>query len=568
MSLLGIVRVLVAHRCAIGAGRSSLVLILCAIATQAALILAFGHDARSVAFSTVGAVTGLTAGLTTAEVARLTAFGSRLARLRTTLRQPAIVVVAVATTLGVVERFIIPRGLWLDEATSVFEARLPFGGMIDTLRTADVHPPLYFSMLWVTIRVIGSGPLAVRIPSIVAGSLVIPMMYVLGREAYDRRTGTLAALAGSVAPIMVWYSQEARMYALLMLFGVIALWAQLRILRGGGRGLWVIYALSSAALVWTQYFGAFQVVVQQFAFLYVIYTRHRRGRPVRELVMAWAITALVIAVLVAPLLPFAYQQFMVNQTAGKGFGGPQNVGTATALNGNQLGVYAALANLIWAVWGYQPNPVMTLLGALWPLGMLGALVLLGRRHRPVTTFLVLCVVGPGLALFGLGLVKRDLFDIRYLSTVVPIAFVLIARLLSAAPRKTMAVGVSAGVLVCSLLVGLVDQQYNGANPRTYDFNGALATIEAQARPGDVVYYDPIDLRQVVEYYGPHLVLKPLTAGPGQPVQGRVSFVVASRSLMNGASNEVALSSFLDTLRAQGRLIQHRKLPNVETWEFR
>ena len=113
-----------------------------------------------------------------------------------------------------------------------------------------------------------SGQLAVRLPSIIAGALVVPMLFFLGREVYDRRTGVIAAALGSLAPIMIWYSQEARMYTLLMLFGVLALWAQVRIFRGGGRLAWVLYVLASVAMVWTQYFGAFQVVVQQLAFAF------------------------------------------------------------------------------------------------------------------------------------------------------------------------------------------------------------------------------------------------------------------------------------------------------------
>jgi uncharacterized membrane protein/O-antigen/teichoic acid export membrane protein len=569
MSLLGVARVLVAHRCAIGSGRSTIVMVLGAIAVQATLILSFGRDTRSVAFSTVAAVTGLNVSLGTAEALRVAALRQRLNELVAVMRRPIPATIAVVSGLGLAERFVIPRGLWLDEATSVFEARQGFGQMITTLRTTDVHPPLYFSVLWVTIRAIGDGPLAVRLPSIIAGTLVIPMLYVLGREAYDRRTGVVAAVAGSIAPIMVWYSQEARMYALLMLFAVIALWAQVRILRGGGgRLIWAIYAVASIAMVWTQYFGAFQLVVQQLAFIFILLSKHRRGEPVRDLLVPWVITALAIGACLAPLLPFAYQQFMVNQTAGKGFGGPTNVGNPTALSGNQMGIYTALANLIWAVWGYQPYGIMVLLAAMWPLGMLFALVLLGRRHQRITTLFVLAILGPGLALFLLGMVKRDLFDIRYLSTTVPVLFVLTARLLTAIPRRFFAVVAGTAILVASLLAGLIDQQYNGANPRTYDFSGALASIEAQARPGDIVYYDPTDLREVVEYYGPHLKLKALTAVPSPPAPGHLYFIVASPSLMNGSSNVAVLSHTVSAMRSHHRLLRHQKLSNVETWEFR
>jgi O-antigen/teichoic acid export membrane protein len=567
MAMLGMARVLVAHRCAIGSGRSSVVLVSLAVVLQAGLILEFGHTTRAVAFSTVGAVAALSVSLGAAEVTRLPSVRLRARAAVQSVCRPVPLLVGFVSLAGLVTRFVVPRGLWLDEATSVFEARMPFGQMITTLRTTDVHPPLYFSVLWVTIRFFGSGQLAVRLPSIIAGALVVPMLFFLGREVYGRRTGVMAAALGSLAPIMIWYSQEARMYALLMLFGVVALWAQVRIFRGGGRWVWVVYVLASAAMVWTQYFGALQLVVQQLAFAFACYSKLRRGEPVRQLLVPWLISAVAIAACLAPLLPFVYQQFLVNQTGGKGFGGPQQVGSATSLSGNHLSIYAALAVLIWGIWGYQPTSVMMLVAALWPLGMLFALIMLGRRRQRATTLLVLAVLGPGVAMFVLGLVKRDLFDIRYLSTTVPILFVLLARLLTAIPRRTLALVACTTLVLASLAAGLIDQQYNGANPRTYDFNGALAAVEAEARPGDVVYYDPGDLNQVVGYYAPHLVLKPLSAQP-PPSSDHRTFVVASPSLMNGAANKAALSTFLADLHSQGRRVTHQTFSNVQTWEFR
>ncbi len=567
MSLLGIARVLVAHRCATGAGRSSLVLVAMAVAAQSTLILHFGHDPRSVAFSTAASVSGLTVSLGVAEALRWERLRQRWSSVWMALTRPVTLAVIGLSMSGLVVRLIVPRGLWLDEATSVDQARMSFGGMIANLRTTDVHPPLYFSVLWVSVRWLGSGELAVRLPSIIAGALVVPMLYALGKEAYDRRTGMVAAAVGSVAPIMVWYSQEARMYAFLMLFGVIALWAQVRILNRGGRLVWAMYAVASIALIWTQYFGALQVVVQQLAFAYFIWARRRRGEPVRGLVTGWAVTLAAIIVWLAPLVPFAYQQFHVNQTAGKGFGGPQQVGNATALSGNHLSIYAAIANLIWAVWGYHSNASMALLAALWPLGMLFALVLLGRRHRRMTTLLVAAVLIPGVVMFALGTVKRNLFDIRYLSTAVPILFVLIARMVTGISRRTATVVAGTTLVIATMLVGLIDQQYNGTNPRTYDFRQALLPVQATARPGDVIIYDPADLREVVQYYAPTPVLEPVGAQPNLPSGGHAVYVLASPSLMNGPFDTTALSKALTSLRAHDRLVMHQNLANVEVWEF-
>jgi uncharacterized membrane protein len=402
----------------------------------------------------------------------------------------------------------------------------------------------------------------------VAGTLVIPMLYLLGREAYDRRTGVVAATAGAVAPLMVWYSQEARMYAMLMLFGAIAMWAQVRVVRRGGVYPWVAYAAASAAMMWTQYFGLLQIGVQQVAFLAVMAVRWRRKEPLRPFVIGWALSLAAIGLCLVPLLSFAHQQFVVNQTGGKGFGAPQQVRSATALSNNHLGIYAVIANLIWAVWGYHSNATMALLAALWPLGMLFALALLGRRRQQVTSLLVAAVIVPGIAMFVLGTFKQNLFDIRYLSTTVPILVVLIARLVAGIPRRQWAIGLCGLGLTATLTVGLADQQYNGTNPRTYDFRSAMHAIDAQARPGDVVLYDPVDLREVLQYYGPGIDLQPLAADAAAPGPGRTVFVVASPTLMNGPADASTLGRVLTTLRSHGRTATRRPFSNVEVWIFR
>jgi hypothetical protein len=211
---------------------------------------------------------------------------------------------------------------------------------------------------------------------------------------------------------------------------------------------------------------------------------------------------------------------------------------------------------------------MALLAALWPLGMLFALVLLGRRHQRVTTLFVAAVLVPGVALFVLGSVKRDLFDIRYLAVAVPVLFVLIARMVTGLSPRRVAVMTASGLVGAALLVGLIDQQYNGTNPRLYDFRGALATVEAHARPGDIVLYDPVDLREVVQYYAPNMTLKPLSSRPHEPTGHHQVFIVASRALMNGPTDRATLSHSLQTLRAHGHLVERQDLSNVEIWEFR
>ncbi|MCU1495862.1 MAG: hypothetical protein JWO62_3626 [Acidimicrobiaceae bacterium] len=571
MALLGIARVLAAHCCATSAGRIGTALVAASAATQALLIVNFGHDPREVALSTLAATAGLTLSLGTVTVFQRPAARQWTGSLRLVVTQPLTLALAGISGTAMAVRLVIPRGLWLDEVTSVYEAREPFHAMLNTLRTSDVHPPLYFAVLWVTIRWFGSGEMAVRIPSVVAGTLVIPALYLLAKEAYDRRTGIVAAVVALAAPIMVWYSQEARMYSMLMLFGVLAMWAQVRILKRGSSALvWVVYTLASAGLAWTQYFGLLQVAVQQAMFLVVLWTRRHEGPTTRRLAIAWALSALVLVATLVPLASFAHQQFVVNQTSGKGFGAPQQVGSAASLDGNHLGIYAIIANLIWAVWGYHSTATMALLGALWPLGMLLALVVLGRRRQSITTLLAASVVVPIAAMFAIGLVKRNLFDIRYLSTTVPLLLLLVARGITGLARSRRLVGVATAALLVTMVVGLIDQQYNGSNPRIYDFRGALGRIYAQSRPGDVLLFDPGDLNQVVAYYAPALRAEGVgsTSTPVLATGGHEVFILASPGLMNGSSNAAALDTELKALRSHDHLVQRWNLANVEVWVYR
>ena len=572
MGLLGVSRVLAAHRCGTGRGRSTTVIVLAAAGLQAALITTFGNDPRAIAFSTLTATSSLSVALGAVVLWRLAPIQGRVQDVVWALTRPLTLGLVALSAAGLAVRFVVTRGLWLDEVTSVFEAREPYLAMLRTLRTADVHPPLYFSILWVTIRLLGSGQLAVRIPSIIAGALVVPSLYLLGKEAYDRRTGIVAAVIGSVAPLMVWYSQEARMYSMMTLFGVLALWAQLRVLRTPERAFaWAVYALASSALAWTQYFGILQILIQQVVFVALLIIHRHDGRYGRQLLIGWSVTALFLMAAAAPLVPFAHQQFVVNQRAGKGFGAPQQVRSAASLNGNHLGIYAVLAVVLWSLVGYHSNAVMALLGALWPLGMLAALAVLGRRQTRTTRLILAAIIVPYICMFMLGLIKRNLFDVRYLSTTVPLLFILVARGITGIARNVRVMKALTVVIVGVLGLALVDQQFNGSNPRRYDFRGALSRIQREAHPGDVLVFDPPDLFQVVGYYAPRVHAVPIPLGHHRaPVLARHQhrvFVLASQQLM-GPGNGKALRRELDALAQHGeRKIGQFKLANVEVWIY-
>jgi hypothetical protein len=274
----------------------------------------------------------------------------------------------------------------------------------------------------------------------------------------------------------------------------------------------------------------------------------------------------VLALLVAPLAPFALDQFQANEAGGRGFQQPAQAGGAVE-PGAAPGAYAALTNAAWAVLGYHSNPTMTAIAALWPLGLLLALALLGRGRSWPTLMIVACAALPGIALFALGQAKPFVFEVRYFVGAVPLVLLLIARGLTSWARRPAVVALACSAAVAALGVGLADQQLNGSNPRVYDFKDAVHAIEARARPGDIVVYSPKYIDTVVGYYGREgLRIRPLEDGLPKPRRGRRVFLLAS--FLDKPQYRKATQDAVRRLSRRYELVRRDTVPQIRTWEFR
>jgi 4-amino-4-deoxy-L-arabinose transferase-like glycosyltransferase len=565
MALLGIARLYAARLCLRGHGQLVTLLAAVAIAVQVGWILLAPRTAAGVATGTEVGVATLASSL---GITQLTTSRQRQGQQRQRRPSPTFWIVLGLTVAAAAVRLIVTRGLWVDEATSVTQAHMTYTGMLTNLRTTDVHPPGYFTVLWLWVRAFGFGPLSVRMPSILLGVALIPAMFGLVRDLFDRRTALIAAGFTVLAPQAVWYSQEARMYSMFMLLTVLAVWAQVRVLRNGSVVAWAAYTAATAGLVYTQYFTVLVIASQQLVFLTVVIARWRRGEPVRRTLLGWAASLAVVALLVAPLVPFVHQQFSTNQSAGRGFGAPSNTGTSTTTQAG-LTAYSLIANLLWATWGYHSNPVMTQLGALWPAAMLVSLALLGRG-RSLSTLSVAAVGGlPVAGMFLLGTQKQFLFDLRYFIGCVPMIVILGARAAATWPRSRTGVIALCSVLGVSLGLGLWDQQVNGNNPRRYDFAPSLQTVARHAVPGDDVVLTPGYLNDVANYYQPDLHYLQGN-GSAASVMARTRraphvFVLASFFKVGGEKQQI--SALRKDLSAHRHLVRTWSFANVKVWEY-
>jgi 4-amino-4-deoxy-L-arabinose transferase-like glycosyltransferase len=467
----------------------------------------------------------------------------------------ALLILAGVIVIGLVLRVAVPRGIWLDEAISIHQARLPLHGMLHTLYWGDRQPPLYPLTLWATIRVFGHGEFAVRLPSLIAGTLAIPVLYELGRELYDRRTGLLAAAFAAISPLLIWYSQEVRMYMFVTFFGLLALLMQLRVIRSGSMRNWALYILATAGLLWSHYFGLLVVGVQQLIFIGVLLHRPRNRERLRPFALGFAYSAAILVMELVPLLVFAHHQYQATSSAA---GSPS--GTY-----DYLSFYSVLSNLAWALWGYQPDATTVLLSALWPLFLLLSLVLLGRGGSRQTTTLAIAAFGLVTLLIVVSAFDRSYFEIRNFLLLVPLVLLLVARLITGWLRMPRPRLLIAGAVALTLVIGLADEQLNNANPRLFDFRGAIEDIKANAGPSSLVLFEPTDMRYVLEYYAPNIRSRPLSSAFSASAEGSPLFVLASfqnnKTFFNQTNKVVGRLTFFR------RLVRRSKTAHTLVWEF-
>ncbi|MGH2807868.1 MAG: glycosyltransferase family 39 protein [Actinomycetota bacterium] len=566
MALFGVGRVLAAQRCAVGRARASVGILAVIAAVQAIGILVSAESAADVVMVSIAAnaalcLAGILAYRSDAIVVPMRSAVKTVARRTSWVHAPilaAILAVAAGLRLSGV------RGLWVDEAITVERARLGFAEMLETLRMTDVHPPLHYAVTWVVVRVFGRTESDVRLVSIAAGVLLVAVLYALGRELFDRRTALVAAAFGAVAPLLIWYSQEARMYSLLMLFSATAVWAQARALRQGSWWAWVLYPLVTAAMLWTHYFSVLQVVVQQLVFLVFIWKQRDTDR-FGGLLSGWITTLLVIELLVAPLVPFAADQFAANNARHAG-NLPTQTQTAASQAHDYVSIYTVLANVAWAVFGYHSDHLMSRLVALWPLGMVLAFLLLGRGRMSFNSrFVAAAAILPIAGLFVGGLMSRNVFEVRYFATAVPLLLLLGARLLIKVASRPAIFRVSIAAAVTLLLVAGADQQLNGTNPRIYDFRGAISEVDERSSPGDVFLYEPQFLASVIDYYAPGTGARSNTDALPRPVPGRRVFVLGSFLDKPGVAAQTGAT--LAQLENDYRLVDRFEEPQVRVWVF-
>ena len=140
-------------------------------------------------------------------------------------RSRAFWIVAGLTVLAAALRFATLGVQTYHHDEIVTASRVLRGGFwhaMDAVGFSESAPPLYYALAWLWTQLTGTGEFGLRSLSALAGVATVPVAYLLGAELRGQRAGIVAAALVAVNPMLLWYSQEARGYALLRLLTALA----------------------------------------------------------------------------------------------------------------------------------------------------------------------------------------------------------------------------------------------------------------------------------------------------------------------------------------------------------
>ena len=307
------------------------------------------------------------------------------------------------------------QSFWNDEGNSarLSERSIP---LIIEGTASDIHPPLYYLLLNQYRKLVGDTEFGLRSLSLFAGMLTVPLTFVLGKKQEHRVAqrghrvsqrkswlwGLAAAVLLAINPGMVYYSQEARMYALLGFWSVLTTVLLLRWISVsgnqysvsssqysvGGNQSWLwggAYVLSAAVGLYTHYFFPAVLLAHNIFVLFGFIQDYRHSFTIHNLqftihnlpltIKQWPFLMLAALLLYVPWLPVFLDQFGSDLILRQSFGGfvtavAQWLTFGATVEVNVLFWWLIALLLVVGVAARRFQLVLPLLGVIVPLGMM------------------------------------------------------------------------------------------------------------------------------------------------------------------------------------------------------
>jgi len=415
----------------------------------------------------------------TGEVTASRAPGSAAARESTPqpLTDPARYLALVAPpllTIVVTLWKITGSSYWRDEAATLVAVQRPFGQLLRMLGNIDAVHGAYYMLMWVLVRIGGTGELATRLPSVLAMAGAALAVAAIGCRLVSVPAGLFAGLVFAVLPATSFYAQDARADAIAVGLAAGATYLLVRVLQAGGSARrWLIgYGACLTALGLIDIIGLLLIAAHAVA-VAAAAIREKDHAARRALVAGWLLAVAVALVLVSPLGWLAFHQ-------------REAISWVAPLSTHSV---RGLAGLVAPKWGHTLQlpfalALLAVIGFGLVLSLADGRATLRRRWPP--GLLAICLpwlILPGVILAAVS-VMVPIYTVRYILFCLPAAALLVGAGLAALGR-----GAGAVILVGIMLLGVPQQRaIRKANGHADNIRRADRIVAKTMHPGDAAIF--------------------------------------------------------------------------------
>jgi len=375
------------------------------------------------------------------------------------------------------------QSIWLDEAYSIVLSKMSLSQIMQATG-ADVHPPLYYFILHYWVALFGASAVAVRLLSVLFGVLTIPMVYLVGRQLFNKEAGLVGALILALSWFNIFYSQEARMYSLTVLLALISVYFFLRLLHRSTLASSAGYVLSTTLLLYTHYYGVFVLFAENtYLITLLVLSKHRTCK-----LRHWVVLQAIVLALFVPWITFLSTQFLRREATGTWLAQPTTatiINTFVSYSGGTVLLALFLGLSVLSLFAYQKvrgamdwkAPLKSLESYLWEV----------RLHDLAPAyFLVVLLLATNLIPFIVSLFRAPIYLDKYAIASSVALYLLVAKGISNINYRYAKIAV-VGIIVVLSVANLPWYYTSIIKPQAQE---ATSFIDANAKSGDVVLIYP------------------------------------------------------------------------------
>lgn len=356
--------------------------------------------------------------------------GKKLKQSKITPNRLYLVLITVLASILRIYR-LAHQSLWLDEIFSL-EGAVLGKSLSDSGLLSGFQGPLYYFLLhfWANL---GESDFLIRLLSVFLGIGAVISIYFLGKAIFDEKVGILSAFILSISPMHIWYSQEVRMYILLILSSVVAITFFIRAFEKNDRFSWLGYLFATTTSLYSHPSAVF-LIFGEWIFFIIMRKKYL------SFLKRWLTYQMLVLLAIMPWLVGVLTRLLTTtagvglETIGRGAGGvasfplaavgyvpfTYSVGYSVGPSIAELHESLALRQLIPYWWILLPIFI------IFSLTFMNGLLFI-KKYPEKFLLLISLLLVPIISVIMLSVFKNMTFNVRYTLAAFP-AFILILSL--------------------------------------------------------------------------------------------------------------------------------------------